>query len=963
MTDRLVIDRLHIDVFGGLSDRRVDLPAESLVVVYGPNEAGKTTLAEFITWLLVGPYGDAAGAQRFGDAHARVGGELGGVLGGQRFEARAHYTIAQRGAPRSDALTVHWGGPFDAAAWRERLGGVDGQVFAAIYRMWGEQLHIGAGIDEQLSQVALGALGGQTDARAVATALAEHHRMLTRGKAKNDETIPKLGGSLREIDERIKAAQANAAVHEQHRGELHALERQLADLDERLVVARTERTRLTTAVSLFDQRARAGEIASELGALEVVPDNWARATKELAGFEEAIEALAAATAAVEAAAVARSDTAAAAGLDPARIDAVELGDADATALAVLDDKRAAALEALEKCQAAIAPAEERARIAEATLEQARLQVPGAPDRAALAAVAPADEIAALQQAIADWSSRSGAVDISGQQLEAARNATALAGHDHDGALQAWERFGLGITAEAWSQRGATTGPAGSRPAWFALVAGVCALVAAVVAVAAAQYLVAGLVVVVGVLAAWSARPSATVGDTDALRSAATALMATREVLDRAQREEQSAQLHFERARNDASLAADRVEQLAHRLGRAIPITSPDDAVTALDRWRQAVDAQGEWSTANGALDQARRAADEQTAALDRLDAEIAALIERSGITGAMGRTLTPAEHLARREGYLAAAAAARRLDAVSDGLRRARARVAAFGPTDAEIDTGIDTGIDALVERARRYSDLDARRNDLGAEHAEIERQMARHRNEDPALEEVLVGAESKAALQARVEQADGEVERLEEQLADVNQSIGGARARLAELASVDELAALAIEEGDLLERRDDLIVEAVACGLAAELVNSVMTTYERQHQPALIAATTDVVRAVSPDWESVIVRPGEGGTAGLYVTRRGRSPLAAARLSTGARALLYLALRIAMADHDAQRRNVLIPLICDDPIVHLDDERARLAMATLATATASGRQVLILTCHGRTVDAARNHGAAIVEI
>jgi uncharacterized protein YhaN len=85
-------------------------------------------------------------------------------------------------------------------------------------------------------------------------------------------------------------------------------------------------------------------------------------------------------------------------------------------------------------------------------------------------------------------------------------------------------------------------------------------------------------------------------------------------------------------------------------------------------------------------------------------------------------------------------------------------------------------------------------------------------------------------------------------------------------------------------------------------------------------------------------------------------------RLSTGARALVYLALRIAMADHDGEMRNVGFPLLCDDPLVHLDDRRARSAVDVLAAA-ANDRQVLLFTCHERTVEAARAAGASVVHL
>jgi uncharacterized protein YhaN len=57
----------------------------------------------------------------------------------------------------------------------------------------------------------------------------------------------------------------------------------------------------------------------------------------------------------------------------------------------------------------------------------------------------------------------------------------------------------------------------------------------------------------------------------------------------------------------------------------------------------------------------------------------------------------------------------------------------------------------------------------------------------------------------------------------------------------------------------------------------------------------------------------------------------------------------------------VSVPLICDDPLVHLDDERAARAMDVLRAATDRDRQVVVFTCQERTVSAARAVGAGVV--
>ncbi len=67
--------------------------------------------------------------------------------------------------------------------------------------------------------------------------------------------------------------------------------------------------------------------------------------------------------------------------------------------------------------------------------------------------------------------------------------------------------------------------------------------------------------------------------------------------------------------------------------------------------------------------------------------------------------------------------------------------------------------------------------------------------------------------------------------------------------------------------------------------------------------------------------------------------------LSSGTREQLFLSLRLALVDHYA-RRGTRLPVVLDDVLVNFDSERAREAARLLVEFTAKDHQLLLFTCH-----------------
>ncbi|MGA1362973.1 MAG: ATP-binding protein, partial [Ilumatobacteraceae bacterium] len=310
------------------------------------------------------------------------------------------------------------------------------------------------------------------------------------------------------------------------------------------------------------------------------------------------------------------------------------------------------------------------------------------------------------------------------------------------------------------------------------------------------------------------------------------------------------------------------------------------------------------------------------------------------------------------------------LDVYADAIRKASTHaglVAQCGKLEDELSLktrGVGRLSDGsspsvIAERAREYIEL---RDD----HRRLESDAQRLRNEAdiamggrPQVRDLLQSG-NQEMLQAEERSVESEIAALEAERSDIDGNLGALRNELREKNEGVLVADLTEELGRIDDEVDELVREYTVLAAALEAIETVVGEYELRNQGPVIAAAQKLIESVDPAFGSLYVDL-SAAEPRLMVDRAGRR-LLVQRLSTGARAVVYFALRLAFQTVDSQGRPVALPLICDDPLVTVDDRRV-VPLMRLLQKVSEERQVIFLTCHERETAAAREIGARIIEL
>ncbi|HEV3025672.1 MAG TPA: AAA family ATPase [Pirellulales bacterium] len=274
------IDRLDLRAFGPFTGVTLDLDGGDfgLHIVYGPNEAGKSSSLRAVRQLFYGVPTRSIDSFVHAYPDLRIGATL--TRAGERLD------FVRRKAAKNDLRAADDVTPLEPGALDKYLGGLDRESFETMFGIdhpalveGGRELVRGGG---SLGEILFAAGSGIADLRAVQQRLDAEAAALFVPRGSN----PSINRNLAEWDKARKAARAAElppSEWEQHDKALRQARQKRAELDDKLSAAVLEKLRLERArqaVPLAAKRKQLLDELSPLGAVVPLDDRFSQRRRD-----------------------------------------------------------------------------------------------------------------------------------------------------------------------------------------------------------------------------------------------------------------------------------------------------------------------------------------------------------------------------------------------------------------------------------------------------------------------------------------------------------------------------------------------------------------------------------------------------------------------------------------------------------------------------------------------------------
>lgn len=904
------IEEIHVEGYGTLADLHIEDLSAGLSVFSGENEAGKTTLLDFIRGVL---FGFPARNRRLPQHPPLHGGRHGGVLGLVDGEGR-EFRLERFVGAGEPLLTAADGSALPAATIQRLLGGADEALFRNVFAFGLSELSLFDSLDRAEVRDVLfsaGVLGAGRSARRSMQELESFRTTLVRPR-KDDVRANALSRTIASLDGEIRAARRRADAYpgllaeharlgervQAMRRELDEQRRRVNEIDRLITLWPTWRARAESARRLEEL----GPLSEQLALVTTFADDISYLREARSGHLERTDKHLEHLASIETATVELNSIIER--LGDVRIAPVPL--AASEELGRLKREAPDALAALRGADQALRKAVLAERESAATIEAFA-------DESELPSTEEIEHRLSLVHRVE--------VTIARERLERERVAKqqsdaalqrALRSHQRGGADTLGIRVLLAI-AIAIIAVGTATTVLGHRQGVELTALGVAAVVVGIAiggiayrmrrnlnGIEAPEAVVdeAELSSMRGELARLGAELSLDAVDESATSSAGDKLqrlLVRRRQLDEAELAHTRLQLECEAARSqrEAELAA--VASIDSRAANASALLGFNDPL-GVEGLSQALEAITKAQELRDRIDRIRRAD-------DLIHPAIAAFEETLRVTEA-ALHLEAEDDVTRR---------VRRLESLLDGALTEQQARSMLQAAAEEATSRLLEGLGDQGEGHNLWEELSAG--------------------------ELLVWEAERNELAERINEVTGHFEELVGEVRDKTRE-------LEEVTTSNEMMRLSAARDAAATELDDVLEQWLVAGAAKALLERCLARYELDRQPQVIAYASELFSEVTAGrYGHVVVEEDEDGQhRNVIAIRTSGERVDAADLSRGTAEQLYLCLRLGFAESFAEQ-SVSLPLVVDDILVNFDPRRAA-AVARILARVAESHQVIAFTCH-----------------
>lgn len=232
----------------------------------------------------------------------------------------------------------------------------------------------------------------------------------------------------------------------------------------------------------------------------------------------------------------------------------------------------------------------------------------------------------------------------------------------------------------------------------------------------------------------------------------------------------------------------------------------------------------------------------------------------------------------------------------------------------------------------------DQAKKELTARLGQLKRELGRQ--DEKAV--MLASEHSLAELKGKLAEAQEKRARIENKLAEERQKAANVHAELVRLEESGAVSELAYQTGMQKERVAELVKKWAAVKLIRQAVKNKIDEHKKVRLPKLLQTAETLLNPLTAgQYEKIYFSETDES---MMVMRKDGAVFYAHELSQATCEQLYLAIRFALAL--SHQKEVKLPFQLDDSFVHFDRERFKQVLNILKKLSGEDQQILYFTCH-----------------